>query len=175
MASGQTSYIQDLVAALAGQPAEPFNPDVMRSYVVAAGNTAGIPFGIFVGRSGADDTVDLPSSAAMVTTTGAGVAVLNVAREPHSATAIVDGGTIGYIAKDPVTVMRHGRIWVLTEGAVAYGDQAYVRIVANGAGKLQLGAFRNDVDNATTDHATILAGAKFLTTLAAAGLAILEF
>ncbi len=52
-----------------------------------------------------------------------------------------------YIDGEMVPVLTKGGIWVFTETAVADQDPIYVRIAANGAGKLMLGAFRNDSDS----------------------------
>ncbi len=68
--------------------------------------------------------------------------------------------------------MRFGRIYAVCELAVTYGDPVYVRYTANGTGKLQLGAVRNDTDSS---HAAALAGARFIQTTAAAGIAAIEF
>ena len=66
----------------------------------------------------------------------------------------------GYRGRHMVPLMLRGRIWVFVEQAVLAGDQAFVRYSANGAGKLQLGAFRKDDDST---HAAALPYARFAT------------
>jgi hypothetical protein len=68
-------------------------------------------------------------------------------------------------------VMRSGRMWVVTEEAVAVGDDVYIRFAA-GAGGTQLGAVRSSADTAS---AALLPNAVFLTKAGAAGLAMVQF
>jgi hypothetical protein len=164
----QTSYVQELTKALAGMQAEGWiQPNRVISKTVVAANTAGIPFGIFVCRRTADDTCDLPAASGDVTTTGFGVSLLETARQPHSATAMVDDGTGGFVALEQLNILEQGAVWVLTEAAVNYGDAAFVRITASG-GNTQLGKFGKVTDSGT---AIALPGAKFIDTIGAAGLA----
>lgn len=74
--------------------------------------------------------------------------------------------TIG--ANQCFNVLHKGRCLVKVEEAVTKGDQAYARYAAGGLG---LGSFRKSTG---TSEAAAIPGAKFLTTAAANGLAILE-
>lgn len=64
--------------------------------------------------------------------------------------------------------LDRGVIWVICEEAINPEDPVYVRHTANGAGKLQLGAVRNDADTA---NCVLLEGAKFAEKTTGAGLA----
>lgn len=165
--SGQTSYSQVQAVALAGQAQQTLNPQRIESKFVAAGSV-GFPAGVFVCRSGADDTCDVPAAAGSVTTTGFGIALLNVAQEPHDGSGTVDGGVKQYNPKQGVPVLEAGVVTVVAEAtATTYGGAVYARITANGAGKLQLGALRSDTDSG---NATLIPGARFLDTTSAGGL-----
>ena len=165
--AGQLSYIQEFVAAYAGMLAENFFEQRIVTKTVIAAST-GIPFGVWVCRRTTDDQCDLPAAAGDVTTTGYGITVLNVAQEPKNGLVVADGGALPYVAGQVIPVLSYGIIWVQAEAtATAYGGSVYARITANGAGKLQLGAIRSDVDGG---NATIIAGAKFLDTTASGGL-----
>jgi hypothetical protein len=61
----------------------------------------------------------------------------------------------------------NGCVWVVCEEAVDLKDPVYVRHTANGAGKLQPGAVRNDADTATC---VLLKGAKFDSTTTGPGI-----
>lgn len=67
-------------------------------------------------------------------------------------------------------VLRKGRIWVVSEDACTPKDAVYVRC-ASGSGGSVLGKFRTDDDSNT---AMPIPGAKWLSTAAAAGFALLE-
>lgn len=168
MPSGQTSYVTSIAVAFAGLIDSMFNPTEVTSKTVASGVSTGIPEGVVVVRSGADDTSALPAASTDIT--GApfqGIAARITAKQPNSGTAVTDGGTVMYMAKDQFPCLRAGVIWVSSEVAVSYNDNAFARYSANG-GLTQLGALRNDAD---TSHAAQIPNAKFIDTIAAAGLA----
>lgn len=157
----QTSYSQRLSEALAGMLAAPIDDCEIESKI----NAAAIPAGIFVTRDANDDACKVPTTTGEVTASGMGFTVLNLAHEPVS-----DGSTVDNAAGKGCSVIRKGRIWVLTETAMTYGQNVFVRFTANG-GNTQLGKVRNDVDTA---NAVAAPGWVCKTTLAAAGFAIIE-
>jgi hypothetical protein len=79
-------------------------------------------------------------------------------------------GNTGVLPKNPMAVMRKGRVYVTVEEAVNKNDQAYVRHTASG-GNTQKGSFRKSADSAT---AVICKGCNYGSSAAAGGLAILE-
>jgi hypothetical protein len=84
----------------------------------------------------------------------------------HAGQEPLSSGT-GYAAKDTLNILRKGQIWVLTEGTVAAGGNVFVRYAGTGT----KGACRAA---AVTDEAGQLLGAKFVTSVTGAGLAIVE-
>lgn len=164
--SGQTVYNQAFTQAFAGMLAEP-GANLQR--IISKTVKSGVSFqaGLWVCRRTADDTADVPAAAGDVTTTGFGIAIRNVAQEPHNGTGSIDGGTIEFNPLQQFAVLEKGVIWVLTEAAVNYGDPAFARITASG-GNTTLGKLGKIADTGT---ATAIVGAKFIDTIAAAGLA----
>lgn len=129
-----------------------------------------IPFGRFVvfkTASGAD-SCDLPSVTGDITAgRQLGIAVYDPGREPNSAN--------GYKAGQMVQIVRKGYVWMLTETDVAEGNSVFVRFaqVSNTGTNPAIGKVRKDAD--TADAVALPNGsAVFRTTLAAAGLAIVE-
>lgn len=115
----------------------------------------------------ADTVVVLPVLTTDVTDgTAWGVAIADTSRQTNAAQTGAD-----YLDEEAVPLMRKGRIWVISEDAVAtVGLPAFVRFSATGGEKL--GAFRTDADTA---DAVALPGATFRSTTAGAGeLVILE-
>jgi len=128
-------------------------------------STWNMPFGVGVKRNGTDE-----QGAAMPGASSdefLGVTMLDHTHDPGPNGTLVQSGTVGTSPGPGVTngasigLMRRGRIWVLveTDVAVAAGGAAYCRYSQNGAGKLQLGAFRADGDSS---HAAAVNG-RFLT------------
>jgi hypothetical protein len=157
----QTAYSQRLTEALAGMLATPIEDCLIDSKI----NAADLPAGVFVTRDASDEACKVPTTSGEVTASGIGFTVLNLAHEPPS-----DGSTVDIPATKGCGVIRRGRIWVLTETAMTYGQAVFVRFTANG-GNTQLGKVRNDADTA---NAVAAPGWQCLTTLAAGGLAIIE-
>ncbi len=157
----QTSYAQRFTPSIAGQLSCPLQEAVLDSKI----NALAMPAGIFVCRDAADDAVKVPAAAGDVTSTGCGFVKHDMAKERQASQ------TVDFPAKNGVTVMRRGRMWVLCETAAAYGGQVYVRITASG-GNTQLGKVRNDADTAA---ATALTGCRFIRTIGAAGLVEIEY
>jgi hypothetical protein len=80
------------------------------------------------------------------------------------------GGDDGeFLDEETMPVLRRGVVWVETEDAVTYGDQAYCRCVA--AGAEEYGAFRSDADGS---DAAAVPTSRWLSTTTAAGPAQLE-
>lgn len=138
---------------------------------IANDTNAVIPFGKFVvtktaAAGGEIPEVELPNATGEVTGVYAlGVVVRDRTIENDSATAFA-----GYTDGEVLTIMRRGRIWVISEDAVSSaGAAAFVRFVA-GVGEV-LGSFRTDAD---TSDAVALPGARFMTTCDAGGLVLLE-
>lgn len=112
--------------------------------------TWNIPFGVGVSRNGTDENgCKMPSGGG---DEFLGVVVLEHTHDPGPFGTLVQTGTVG-TAPGPglkngatLSVLRKGRIVVLVEAGVTVGAAAFVRITQNGAGKLQLGAFRADAD-----------------------------
>jgi hypothetical protein len=162
----QTAHTQDPAVALEGMEAD----TSLAKERISGLATVAIPFGHFVSAEGSAENpyaVELPDATAKVTDgRGLGVAVSDVSVES-------DGGAgNGYEIDDAVPILRRGRVWVISEDAVAaVGTPAFVRFAAGGGGSV-LGAFRTDADTAS---AVGLPGARFMTTSAGAGeLVVLE-
>lgn len=152
----QTSYSIAPAAAFRGLPYD-ISPSTKRTARVNAG--AAQPFGVFVkvGGASAAQEGDVTALAA------AGDKIAGVLHHTHdirqdpSTTALVAGVDVPDLSIVPL--MESGKIYVLIEQDVAEGDPVYTRHTANGAGKLQVGACRKDID---TDKAILVKGAKFI-------------
>jgi hypothetical protein len=154
----QLSISMDPDVAFEGMDAYPmFSRFIFTHYVAQVG---GVPFGRFLVRAG-ENTVKLPTSASELTNAFKGVSLRQEYREDN---------TVGYANLSSLPVMRRGFIWVLTEGAVTEESPVYARHTASG-GNTILGLARADADSAT---AGLVPGAKFLASLAAAGLVPVE-
>lgn len=162
----QTAYTQDPAVAIEGMLADAsFAKEVLSAIADEA-----IAFGRAIARTTggpADDRPPravLPTTAAEITT---GV-FLGISRAD---TTLEQAATpVGYAVDTTIGYLRKGRIWVLTEEAVALGDPVFARFAA-GAGGSILGLFRNDADTAS---AAQIPGASFRSAVGAAGLAIVE-
>jgi hypothetical protein len=115
--------------------------------------TVAIPFGVLVYES-AEGKAALPTATGNVTAGRVGITLID-----HN-----KASGVGYEIGDAVRVMRRGRVWVLTEEQLAFGDTLFARFAA-GTGT-QKGAFRNDADTATAstppNMALLLAGTASL-------------
>lgn len=159
--SQQTSYDNAQAAAFAGLLA-----DLDGSYVRGMRNmeTAAVPFGIGVIQGTGANDFQLPDSA--------GDDVIGVLAHSHNAQAFSASIAQGLDANQAGNVVFRGAVYVKVEEAVAPGDDVYCRHTANGAGKLQPGAFRKDADSG---NALAVQGARWLTSTAGAGIAALLF
>lgn len=89
-----------------------------------------------------------------------GVSIWQSAHEPYTSDSYVDN--------DEMPVLRKGRVYVVTEDAVVNGDPVYVRIVVSGADACgQFGGERSA-------SFALLRGARFRTTAAIDGVAVVE-
>lgn len=101
-----------------------------------------IPPGVFVMQGTNTYGVKNPAS------TGAklrGVATFN-----HSYAPIVEIGSTGYKPNITFGVAKSGHMKVLCEASTVPGDEVHVRVVANGSGKLVLGAITPTADAGKT-------------------------
>jgi hypothetical protein len=115
-----------------------------------------IPFGAYVGPT-ASGGCALPAAADDIS--GGGIALA----APAHAT-----GT-GYVLGDAVNVLRRGRVWVTTEGAVTGQTAPFIRYTPSGA--LTAGGLAGAVD---TGKNVAAKGANFYRGNGTAGLAVLE-
>jgi len=145
----QTTYLQ--AEARNGMVADA-TPVAIDSYTAAAD----LPIGTAVARA-SDDVVQAPSGA--VATDIPGVLILNMDCNYYEADDVAP-------AESTLSVLRQGVVWVNVEDAVTQGAAVYFR--HNAPGSETLGAFRSDTDGG---DATLLPGAVFRTSTAAAGLA----
>lgn len=129
-----TTAVQTAVAVNPPIGAPGLEYDDSFSDVVTLIATVAIPFGVLVYES-AEGKCALPTATAHVTAGRVGVSLIDNMK----------ASGIGYEIGDPVRVMKRGRVWVLTEEQLAFGDTLFVRYAA-GTGT-QKGAFRNDIDS----------------------------
>lgn len=135
--------IQTSVASKAPDGMPGLEYDSMDNDIVTKIAAEIIPFGVGVVFT-AEQTCELPDATGEVTGQGGwGVALI----DPNLPT-----GSTGYQIGDPVRVITRGRVWVLTEEALANTDPPFMRF-ASGGGGTQKGAFRNDADTATAVQA----------------------
>lgn len=151
----QTSVSQYGAASFAGMLGDSGFTDKM-SYSAEAAIGFGVPV-----QLGTD-----PARQVTVLTTSAGQAALavgiSVAAQVVEQTS---AGVAAYAAKDTVPVLKKGRIWMLTDDAVAAGAVANL--------KLSSGAVTDEAV-ATGIEAFTQFSARFLTATSAAGLALVE-
>lgn len=156
----QLSYSTDTAAyGIEGQLADSAFKDAISALAEGA-----IPMGKLVIR-GTDPVKQgkLPGASGDVTTAAGvlGVSIHDQAREADLA------GVVTNLDKSAVSVLRRGRIVVKTEEAVTPADPVVVRFSAGGLG---VGSFAKTAGAA---HAA-LAGAKWMSSAAANGFAVLE-
>lgn len=158
----QTAYSEQLVVALEGMKADIAGVQDVLSFNNPA---VAMPFGKLAVRSTNEDECKLPVLSTDVTDTlkvlGLVLASQNM---PVSSSTLAE-----HVVKSQVPVLRKGRAWVKVEEAVTVASTVHVRYAAGGNG---LGSFG---DTTGTSERAPLAGAKYLTSAAADGLAIVEF
>lgn len=156
--SQTTAPLREMIAGQAGQMAEPFGPEDVRSVVNPTGK---LFFGRMAVVSG-DGLAAHPTSGSQVK--------LGVVMHSHATVSKEDGLDAGYAAKETANVIRKGYVWVVIEEDIAIGDAVFYRHAAGTGTKL--GAFRNDADTASC---TALTNARWVKGgTAAQGIALLE-
>ncbi len=155
--SVQTSYSRDPSAAFAGMLGDA-RPSVISSR--ANGESANVPAGIFMKQSSTEGAALLLTAA---TEKLAGIVLNTFARNPGDVSVTLSG-TDAYATKVEMPILEEGSAWVVCEEAMAVADSVYVRFSANGAGKLVVGAIRNDSDG-VAQVTTVTPGASQNTTL----------
>lgn len=159
----QTTYSRSFGGAYSGQPGDDVLGSRVESFVNGEGSD--IPAGIAVCQKGTTEgSVELIDAAADVPV---GVVLNSYARDPNSlsnADAVKDGNM--------ANVLTEGAVFVKVEDTLDVSDDVFVRHTANGAGKLQLGAFRSDSDSG---NASQVFGARWLKGASAGGVALLYF
>jgi len=147
----QTSYNDQMAIALEGQLAD-LQPKAIGGYAAEVE----VPFGVGVIQGTGDKQCKLPGAT--------GFKLLGVTTHSHAR-------EIDAVTKDDmVNVLRQGAVYVRVEEAVTPASKVFVRHTANGAGKVP-GQFRASID---TDKADEITNARWRTSAAAGGLAILE-
>lgn len=165
MTTPQTSYDYTQPNAFAGMIAS--GEHEVLSY--RNQETSAIPFGIMVAQGTLEGDLKLMVS---------GAKPIGVLVHTHAANqwGITEASTAGLqpgnSSSGMGSVMREGRVYVLVEQTVTVADPVYYRHTANGAGKLQVGAFRMDAD---TSHAYLLNGGRWIKGATAGNYAELEF
>lgn len=136
--------------------------------------TVEIPFGCAVIQDAASgqlanrQAAKLPSAATDV--------ILGIVERPHEVDTFLGTTLSGPAPGSPMVVCYDGEVLVRVESAVVKGKRPFVRITANGTGKLQLGAFRADADEASsTATAVEVKGAEFRESGAAGSLVYVRF
>jgi hypothetical protein len=164
----QTVYSTDFALAVAGQLFDDQLGTRIASRVVAAG--ANIPAGAFVVKSTTDTLAKLPASAADLDRPE-GVVLYDASRRPGAfGSTLPNGASLA----EGCSVLSHGIVWVTAESNVAKGDPVFARHTPNGAGKLTLGALRNDGDAAAGVDTARQVPARWYTTATAGNLAAVE-
>lgn len=134
----QTSVPTNQSSAFAGMLADISDADV-RTFVSEEAS-AEMPMGAMVAQGAGSDGAVLMASAASVP--------VGVVLHSHQYSKGTYGelGSTGLKPKTCLNILNKGKAWVTVENAVSVNAPAYVRHTANGAGKLQPGAFRADAD-----------------------------
>lgn len=141
----QTTYNENMAVAVLGQAVDCAIRRIDSKYAEAA--------------ISAGDAVQIGTADNQVLTST--TAVYGVAIQHPTLTMSDDTRLADYAEFDGVSVLRAGRVWVAVDGAVAIDAKAYWDVAA--------GAF-----NSTETGNFIVTGGRFVTSTAAAGLAILE-
>lgn len=157
MPADLTTYGDSRTAGLEGDIA---NQEVRNIISVVCEEATGIPFGYAVVQGTADDQGLLPVDANSVFL---GLAVRKAAKNRSS------NSVDSYEDEDEMAVMTKGVIWATCEDGCSPGDDVYWRHTA--AGAEEKGELRTDADTA---DAVQIPNAKWITTAAADGLAMIR-
>jgi hypothetical protein len=128
-------------------------------------SSATVPWGVFVARDGDDGFKP-------VTDTTTAADIIGVLRRELNR-AQVDGDTGGAPADYDASVLTMGTIYVPTLGAVTAGQDVYAVVGESGTAAANPGIANNAAGTGATTGVKI-AGAKFLETTTAAGLAAIS-
>lgn len=159
----QLSYSTYQSTGFPGQKADNGETDVL-SYVNEEA-TANLPFGVAVTKGTADN-----GFLAMVNGSSVPIGVLSHTHSVDPGQVAASPAGSGVPPKYLGNVLKRGRIMVQVEEAVTPASPVFVRHTA-GAGGTQKGAFRASADTAS---AVAWTAARFLTSAAAQGVAVLE-
>jgi len=155
----QTSYDMDMQVGINGMIAD----SSPHKLVTMFNPVDEIPFGRVVAKaSGVESGIELPDSSGAVLV---GVAHRDMTVEQEAATA-----DDAYPINSDVAVGKRGHYYVLVDSAVTPDSSVFVRHTANGA-KDKLGVCRANNDGG---NALAFSNAKFLTSAADGGIAILD-
>jgi hypothetical protein len=168
----QTTYPFGYTPGLLGQPYDltPYQ-DVTADAATAIGFGLGLVFDSSRTPQNNRASVKLPSASGDLF---AGVAVLSrkqvTTGTPAGFGDLTTTEDAQYDIGDPIRLRTKGRLYVWSEQAVGPTDPVYLRFTANGAGTLA-GYFRKDAD---TNKASLIANARWVGTITAAGIIVLE-
>lgn len=164
MTAPQTSLSRfPATEAQAGDVAHPFKLVEVESK--SCGESVGLYAGFFVCVGDATDKCEAPDSSGDVTSgSGLGIALRDKSK-------FTESDDPDFAETETVPVLTLGTVWVNTEDAATFGSQPCVRFTTDTDGS-DLGAFRSDTDGG---KAVALPGARFRTTRADAGLALVEY
>ena len=154
----QTSYNNEQGVAFAGMRADIF-PARIRTGV--NGEAVALPFGVALKKGAADGKFALP--------TAAGDKIIGIALHEHGREPAGLIGDQGIAPGAVFPVLDEGTCYVKVETPVVAEAPVYARFAAGGNG---LGSFRADADGA---KALLVKGARFLTSAAANGYAVVDF
>lgn len=149
--------------AYAGMKTDIRGNEVIETYIQAEAS-AEIPFGAVVAEGTASAVEGTPDAAILMV--NASSVVAGVLVHAHNFDRETQLGAVGVRPQNPISIMRRGQIYALLEGTCTKGGQVFVRHTPNGAGKLQKGAVRTDVD---TNTAVLCRGLSFAETKASNG------
>lgn len=168
----QTSYPFGFTAGLLGQP---YDLTPYQDVTADAATAIGFGLGLVLDSSRTPQnnraSVKLPSASGDLF---AGVAVLSrkqvTTGTPAGFGDLTTTEDAQYESGDPIRLRTRGRLYVWSEQAVSPADPVYLRYTV-GAGGTAVGYFRKDAD---TSKALLIANARFVGTIAAAGIVVLE-
>ena len=149
----QLTYGQYFDQAIAGQRVDIAVADRITSFAAESVIAAG--FGVVDGAIGGK-TVKAPV-AAIVGFRGVALLKSNIEQDCN--------GLVQYKAKDSVSIINTGKVWVVTKGVIAWDGDVYLIFTGVDAGKFISAAGANQ---------TLITGAKFRSTTTGDGIAVVE-
>jgi hypothetical protein len=168
----QTAYSITIPAAVPGLQADMGAASFVRS--MHNEDAASMPFGIGVKQGTADDGCKVPTLSTDpivgITLFTHDVNMIGLTSDPVAGAAITNGTV--------ANVMRKGLVYVQVEEAVVAGGPAYCRYATsvNTPALVQKGAWRTSSDtNGGNPTAVLVHGARYQSSAAPAGFAVLEF